>query len=227
VTVRTFATALALAAAAAGCDALPGRPTAADRPVLMQNVTSFESLWSLRCAGCHGADGRLGAAQPMADPLYLALVPRADLRRVVAEGVPGTAMPGFGAAGGGDLTDAQVDIVVDGMRERWGGAPPGGTILPAWAAPPGDPTRGQTAFATYCARCHADGPGGVLDPAYVGLVSDQALRTAVICGRNDLGMPDWRGYVAGRPMSAREIADVVGWLASHRRPPPEKEANDG
>jgi cytochrome c oxidase cbb3-type subunit 3 len=226
VTARALATALALAAAAVGCDALPGRPTAADRPVLMKDVTDFGVLWDLRCAGCHGADGSLGGAQPMADPVYLALVPRADLRRVVADGVPGTAMPGFAAAAGGDLTDAQVDIVVDSMRERWGGPAPA-EALPAWAAPPGNPSRGALAFATYCARCHDDGAGGVLDPAFLGLVSDQALRTAVICGRTDLGMPDWRGYVPGHPMTAREIADVVGWLASHRRSRPEKEASDG
>jgi cytochrome c oxidase cbb3-type subunit 3/ubiquinol-cytochrome c reductase cytochrome c subunit len=50
------------------------------------------------------------------------------------------------------------------------------------------------------------------------------LRTAVIAGRPELGAPDWRGYVGGRPvasgfsrpMSDQEITDVVSWLASHR-----------
>jgi hypothetical protein len=48
------------------------------------------------------------------------------------------------------------------------------------------------------------------------LVSESALRSAVIFGRIDLGMPDWRSYAAGRPMSDQEIADVVAWLASKR-----------
>jgi len=49
-------------------------------------------------------------------------------------------------------------------------------------------------------------------------VSDQGLRTTVIAGRADLGAPDWRGNVPGRPMSSDEVSDVVAWLAA-RRPP--------
>ena len=57
----------------------------------------------------------------------------------------------------------------------------------------------------------------MINPDYLALVSDQALRTAVIVGRSDLGMPDWRAYTPGRPMSSQEISDVVAWLASHRQ----------
>jgi hypothetical protein len=57
----------------------------------------------------------------------------------------------------------------------------------------------------------------VIDAAYLALTSDQALRTAVIVGRSDLGMPDWRANIPGRPMTAQEISDVVAWLASHRQ----------
>ncbi|HEY7318089.1 MAG TPA: hypothetical protein VIE89_10990, partial [Candidatus Binatia bacterium] len=52
---------------------------------------------------------------------------------------------------------------------------------------------------------------------YLALVSDQGLRTTVIVGRSDLGMPDWRANVSGQPMSPQEISDVVAWLASHRQ----------
>ena len=88
--------------------------------------------------------------------------------------------------------------------------------------------RGAEAYALFCARCH--GPGGaggseagsIVDAAYLGLVSDQALRTAVIVGRKDLGMPDWRDAeqlsTPVRPMSAAEVRDVVAWIASHRPP---------
>jgi len=66
-----------------------------------------------------------------------------------------------------------------------------------------------------------DGRGGnkassIVDTAYLALVSDQELRTIVIAGRPELGAPDWRGDVEGRPMSAEEISDVVAWLSSHR-----------
>jgi cytochrome c oxidase cbb3-type subunit 3/ubiquinol-cytochrome c reductase cytochrome c subunit len=31
-------------------------------------------------------------------------------------------------------------------------------------------------------------------------------------------MPDWRNDVPGRPMTDREITDVVAWLAAQRVP---------
>jgi len=70
---------------------------------------------------------------------------------------------------------------------------------------------------------------------YLALVSDRALRATVVVGRSDLGMPDWRGDVAGRSMSEPEIADVVAWLVAQRAafpgapegPPPGEEKRDG
>ena len=50
------------------------------------------------------------------------------------------------------------------------------------------------------------------DPSYLSLVSDQYLRTTVIAGRTDLGMPDWRGVAAGQALSGAQISDVVAWL---------------
>jgi len=48
-------------------------------------------------------------------------------------------------------------------------------------------------------------------------MSNQALRTVVVAGRPDLGMPDWRGYIDGRTMTPQEIDDVVAWMASKRK----------
>src|SRR5262249_47040938 len=94
-------------AAAAGCD-LPGRPDPAGRPVPADQVVDFATLFRQNCAGCHGADGQLGPAPPLNDPLFLALVPDAVLEQVVTEGRPGTPMPAFARSKGGSLTDAQV-----------------------------------------------------------------------------------------------------------------------
>ena len=55
-----------------------------------------------------------------------------------------------------------------------------------------------------------------MDGSYLALVSDQNLRTIVIAGRPELGSPDWRMNVPGRPMSAQEMTDVVAWIASQR-----------
>jgi hypothetical protein len=38
----------------------------------------------------------------------------------------------------------------------------------------------------------------------------------VIIGRPELGAPDWRGDVPGKPMSGQEISDVVAWLVKQR-----------
>jgi cytochrome c oxidase cbb3-type subunit 3/ubiquinol-cytochrome c reductase cytochrome c subunit len=213
-----------------GCEAMPGRPNPADRYVVPAQVTSFGALYRQSCAGCHGTDGRLGAARPLNDALYLALVPPDRLREIIARGVPGGMQHAFAASAGGPLTDAQVDILAREMRARWGR--PGefaAASLPSYSAPAGDgaadPQRGRQVFAAACAPCHGtEGTGGpkagsVVDASYLALVSDQALRTAVIAGRPDLGMPDWRGYISGRPLTAREVSDVVAWLVSQRRPP--------
>jgi mono/diheme cytochrome c family protein len=131
-------------------------------------------------------------------------------------------MPGFARDAGGPLTPAQIGALVAGMRSRWARPQDGSAPLPPHAAPPGDAVAGARAYSTYCAACHGDGGrgdargGSVVDAAYLALVSDQALRTAVIAGRPRLGMPDWRGYVPGRPMSDADIADVVAWLAAQR-----------
>ena len=92
----------------------------------------------------------------------------------------------------------------------------------AYAAAPRCASPGAAAYASYCAGCHgSDGNGGqkagsVTDGSFLALVSDQALRSAVICGRSDLGMPDWRNDVVGRPMSDAEITDVVAWMVAKR-----------
>lgn len=225
-----------------GCDRVPGKPTEAQRPLLSSQVSNFDALYGRSCAGCHGGNGQMGAARPLRDPLYLALVRRDTLRQIIAQGVPGTTMPAFSERLGGGLTDTQIDILIDGMQNRWGRpqafttvALPPYSLADATAAGTGsgDAERGKTAYATYCAHCHGpEGRGGekggaVVDDAYLALVSNQALRTAVIAGRLDLGMPDWRQAVAGQPMTPQEIADVVAWLASHRQRLPGRPAGAG
>jgi mono/diheme cytochrome c family protein len=215
---------------ATGCSRLPGKPEASEREVRPSEIRDFSALYGIHCAGCHGADGRLGAARPLDDPLYLALVDETTLERIVGRGIEGSLHPAFAQGAGGSLTDEQVRLLVEGMRERWGAPTPAGVELPRYAA--GDPTtrgedsvaRGAELWSARCASCHgADGDGGpeagsVVDPDYLALVTDQALRTAVICGRSDLGMPDWRGSGDQAPLRPEDVSDLVAWLASHRDP---------
>ncbi len=187
-------------------------------------IADFSFLYARNCAGCHGSDGKGGASIALEDPVYLALADDTTIRRVTSNGVPGTAMPAFAQSAGGMLTGNQINIIVGGIRTR--SAKP--DILqhadpPPYAAQaPGDPQRGADVYGVYCSSCHgADGRGGsrassIVDGTYLALVSDQYLRTTVIAGRPELGAPDWRGDLPGKPMSPADVSDVVAWLASHR-----------
>jgi len=183
----------------------------------------FSLLYSQNCAGCHGASGKGGAAMALGNPVFLAIADHSVIRRTVASGVPGTSMPAFAQSAGGMLTDKQVDALVNGIRS-WAKSDVlnSATPPPYSSRTPGDPQRGAEAYRTYCSSCHGvDGRGGnkassIVDGAYLALVSDQELRTIVIAGRPELGAPDWRGHVEGRPMSGEEISDVVAWLSAHR-----------
>jgi mono/diheme cytochrome c family protein len=252
-----------LAALAVGCD-FPGRPKSADRPVPADQVDNFDALYKTNCAGCHGADGKVGPAPPLNDPLFLAIVPDEELLRVIREGrdvTPGqkSLMPAFSVGEGSPLspaqaeawaklkeethaaprqqsplTAAQVQILAEGIKKRWGPpASPSGSA-PPYVAPAGTGAgkkdEGAGVFARACAGCHGkDGEGverdgrlrrKIHDPAFLALISDQELRRYVITGRPDLGMPPYYG-TDGRPpefppLTSAEIDDLVALLASWR-----------
>jgi mono/diheme cytochrome c family protein len=183
----------------------------------------FSFLYARNCSGCHGTNGMGGAAIGLADPVYLAIADDATIRRMTAGGVHGTAMPAFAQHSGGMLTDDQINVIIAGIRSRWArtDALRGANPPPYQAPGPGDPQRGASVYGTYCSSCHgAEGRGGrassIVDGSYLGLVSDQDLRTTVIVGRPELGAPDLRGDLPGQPMSPKDVSDVVAWLAAQR-----------
>jgi cytochrome c oxidase cbb3-type subunit 3 len=209
-----------------GCESSPGRPGKDSETLAPDEVLDFKILYAENCAGCHGAEGRGGAAIALGNPVYLAIADDAAMRRVIAEGVRGTSMPAFARSEGGMLTDKQIQVIATQIRSRWSRA----GILNGAEAPshlnlaksPGVAARGELVYKTYCESCHgAEGRGGkkgsaVTDATFLALVSDQGLRTVVITGRPELNAPDWRANVPGKPMSEQEVTDVVAWLASKR-----------
>jgi cytochrome c oxidase cbb3-type subunit 3 len=205
------------------CSNSSGRPAPNSADVPPDQMVNFDVLYGQNCAGCHGVEGSGGAAMSLANPTFLAIADDDVIRHTAANGVPGTPMPAFAQSAGGMLTDKQIDALVRGIRSWARPQALRGTTAPAYAAQaPGDAQRGANAYRTYCSSCHgADGRGGskassIVDGSYLALVSDQQLRTIVIAGRPELGAPDWRGDVEGRPMSPQDISDVVAWLSSQR-----------
>ena len=153
-----------------------GRPSADSMWIAPDKVMDFNFLYARNCSGCHGVDGKAGAAIALGDPVYLAIADDATMRRVTSNGVPGTSMPAFAQHSGGMLTDGQIDVIVGGMRSRWArpdalrnAQPP-----PYASQAPGDPKRGAAVFVVYCASCHgADGQGdkrasSIVNGSYLG-----------------------------------------------------------
>ena len=207
-----------------GCSRPHGQPQKGSQQVAPNQIVDFGTLYAQNCAGCHGTEGRGGASIALANPVYLAIVDGNAVHNVVANGVRGTSMPAFAQSAGGLLTEEQINVITSGMFSRWGrkGILDGANPPSYTAKTTGDAARGEIAFRAYCASCHgSEGHGGskgsvVTDGSFLALVSNQGLRTIVISGRPELGAPDWRGNVPGKPMSDQEITDVVAWLASRR-----------
>lgn len=221
--------------ASIGCSHIPGRPGPGPEVVRPEEVLAFPVLYQQNCAACHGDHGKSGAAIPLANPVYLAVVGEDHLRDTIAKGVPGRLMPPFAKSSGGMLTDQQVTLLAQGILREW--SRPG--VLASQTPPAyqstltGDTGRGQQAFSAFCARCHgaageghtsdakdnASKLGSIVDPSYLALISDQDLRSITIAGRPDEGMPDWRSD-GTQPLTDQQITDIITWLASKRTADP-------
>ena len=210
------------------CD-LPGKPRPGPEVPRPEAVLSFDQLYGENCAGCHGAKGEYGSAAQLANPEYQAIIDDAALRDTIAKGFKGTLMPAFGTANGGELTDQQIDALVQGMRARWRKPNPFGpnvfgkdTPPPYKATHPGDVSKGQQVYAIACASCHgstAQQPGkagALLDGSFLALINAQTIRTIVIAGRTDIGQPDWRNHIRGRALTDDEITNVSAWLMAQK-----------
>jgi cytochrome c oxidase cbb3-type subunit III len=209
------------------CDP-PGKPAAEEAQAIdREKILDFRELYESNCAGCHGTDGKSGAARTLNQPLYLTILPKDALRQIIHNGRPGTSMPAWAKSQGGPLTDQQVDALVDGIYQNW--AKPenfkNATLLTYTAgAATGDVANGKRVFLKKCFACHAKGAavGPVTEPSYLSLVSDQYLRSAILAGRPDFGMPDYRGFA----LTEQDVTDLSAYLESMRPPGAQKQMQD-
>ncbi|HEX4164540.1 MAG TPA: cytochrome c [Bryobacteraceae bacterium] len=197
----------------------PGKPKLRDDP--QAAPVDFKTLYSQNCEACHGVGGKNGPGRILNDSLYLAILPRETLRQILIHGRPGTSMPAWAQSDGGPLNPKQIDALVDGFYKNWAHpAQFAGKPLPPYAAADekGDPDAGRKLFARSCFMCHGPGArvGLITDPNYLSLVSDQMLRTSILIGRPDLGMPDYRNLKAGKALSSEDVSDLVAFLVSKR-----------
>src|SRR5262245_1765198 len=140
----------------------PGVGVAASRP-------PGERVYAERCAVCHGPDGRgNGPAAPSMIPrprdFTLALFKYKstlrsepptddDLRRVVGEGLPASAMPPFGDL----LSDADIGAAVDEVKRfaRFTGSQPAPVALEVAESDAASIERGGATYGRLgCAGCH-------------------------------------------------------------------------
>ena len=216
----------------------PGKPDPAERPLMPNQIVSFDRLFATNCAGCHGAHGELGPAPPLNNPLFVKIVPDDVLLTVIRGGRQGTPMPPFAQEHGGTLTDEQIRILAEGIKSHWQPHKPLPETLPEYAVTKSQSglnlhenlKRGEEIFSNACAGCHGDIGKGVGDdddlenainvPAFLALISDQAIRRTIICGRHDLGMPNF-AETDGRsddfqPLTSDEIDLLVALIAHWR-----------
>ncbi|MDE1038392.1 MAG: c-type cytochrome [Phycisphaerales bacterium] len=193
-----------------------GKPSIEDRPIRPSEVLDFNTLFSARCAGCHGTQGAGSGSIALHDAALLQMMSKDTMVDLITNGREGTHMPSFQSNTGNPLTDAQIHVIVDGIYDSWDKNAPPWSASKRYELQQGKITRGQGAFADMCGQCHGnDGlgasAGSVVDPAYLELVSAQYLRTVILCGRPELGMP-----AMGSKIDDRTADDIVAWLQTFR-----------
>lgn len=200
-----------------GCGDWPGTPVAMVAPAVGSHE-AFDATYALHCAACHGHNGIHGAARPLNDPLYLSITPKSAFAAATAHGA-GVLMPAFASSEGGPLDEAAIATFVDGVYSFWGTQQDTSESVPQYASTDGDPSRGATAFESWCGACHgADGAlegHSVVDPFYLQLMSEQAVRSAIIFGRPSLGMPSFQGpfpFKGEAQLDAKTLNDITAWL---------------
>jgi mono/diheme cytochrome c family protein len=180
-------------------------------------------LYAENCAVCHGADGqgRVGAVLAKDWP---SIRPDLRVRATIANGIDGTVMPAWLQAGGGPLSDADIDALTAYILTWESGGtrlivpPPTSAPRPLLTAIPevqGDPNNGAALFDQNCAVCHgADGRGRVgaqLAKNWSSIRPDLGIKATIERGVEGAVMPAW-SQTNGGPLTDTEINDLTAFI---------------
>lgn len=188
------------------------------------DITRGAQLYDANCAVCHGPDGQ-GRVGVNLSQDFPSISPDAFLREIIANGVPGTAMPAWSQAKGGPLSDQDIADLVAFVNSLSGGRSPMAptpTPIPVTPVPTvpgvsGDPSQGRVLFIQNCAMCHGEkGQGRIganLSKAFASINPQQYVRTTVSNGIPGTVMPAW-SQANGGPLSEKEIDDISAYIIS-------------
>jgi len=188
-------------------------------------------LYAQNCAVCHGdrAQGRVGT---MLAKDFPGIRVDALLGKVIADGVPGSAMDAWSRAKGGPLTDTEIDAIVAFIRSLGHQAPTalaqpvatatkGALASPVATFPPGDATRGDSIYSQNCAICHDERGegriGAMLGKDWPGINVESFLDATIARGVAGSKMPAW-SRANGGPLTNQEIADVAAFVRTLKQP---------
>lgn len=119
-------------------------------------------LYLENCSPCHGIQGQGVDAPPLRNDLYIQNGTDETIGDTIADGFPGTEMPGWLQENGGPLTKGEIGFVVAYLRtlQNVSAVPATPSSQPGPAASlSGAPEAGRPLFGVYCAACH--GPEGL------------------------------------------------------------------
>jgi cbb3-type cytochrome c oxidase subunit III len=148
-----------------------------------------ESLWGFDCAGCHGTQGQGASAPALNSQQFLQSVTDDQISRLIAVGIPGSAMGAYSQDFAGPLTSEQIKAITTFLRS-WEDAAPDN---PNWRTPRGDVAlTGRELYEDSCASCHAADLSGAGDFPDIGRGSDASeevddfLKRRIAEGRNEM-----------------------------------------
>lgn len=179
-------------------------------------------LYVENCAMCHGVDGqgRVGARLENFPGIQI----EATLSQTIAQGIPGSVMPGWSQASGGPLSEQEIADIVAYVASAFGGTEPLAP-LPIYVPPEiprlpdveGDPSAGAAVYQADCRACHGErGEGRFGAPLAKDWPVNEPeifIRQVVAQGISGTSMPAW-GTEEGGPLSSEQIANVTAYVLS-------------